>query len=80
MEERIAAQATATPAAILAAPAQVHWGGATWRDGHENRVTDIDEDLKNGIAGTERVARQKTLFTIGSFVLLIGSIAALLRF
>jgi len=31
-----------------------------------NRVMDIDENLKNGSLGTERVARQKMLFTIGS--------------
>jgi 4-hydroxybenzoate polyprenyltransferase len=40
-----------------------------------NRVTDIDEDLKNGIRGTERVARRKRMLTAGSFVLMIGSIA-----
>jgi 4-hydroxybenzoate polyprenyltransferase len=41
-----------------------------------NRVTDIDEDRHNGIRGTERVARQRTAITLGSFALLIGSIAA----
>ena len=41
-----------------------------------NRVTDIEEDLKNGIRGTERVARRRGLVTIGSFVLMFGSIAA----
>lgn len=39
-----------------------------------NRVTDIDEDLGNGIRGTERVARHKRLLTAGSFALMIGSI------
>lgn len=42
-----------------------------------NRVTDIDEDLKNGIPGTERVARRKTVLTVGSFALMIGSIVCL---
>ncbi|MEO6577128.1 MAG: UbiA family prenyltransferase, partial [Polyangiaceae bacterium] len=32
-----------------------------------NRVTDIEEDLKNGIPGTARVAQKKTLLTISSF-------------
>jgi 4-hydroxybenzoate polyprenyltransferase len=41
-----------------------------------NRVTDLEEDRHNGIRGTERVARRKTAITIGSFALLIGSIAA----
>jgi 4-hydroxybenzoate polyprenyltransferase len=41
-----------------------------------NRVTDIDEDLENEIRGTERVARHKRLLTVGSFVLMVGSIAA----
>lgn len=41
-----------------------------------NRVTDIDEDLKNGIRGTERVARQKKLLTALSFALMLGSIVA----
>jgi len=40
-----------------------------------NRVTDIEEDLKNGIRGTERVAARKRLLTAGSFVLMLGSIA-----
>lgn len=38
-----------------------------------NRITDIDEDLKNGIQGTERVARRKRLLTILSLVLMGGS-------
>jgi 4-hydroxybenzoate polyprenyltransferase len=41
-----------------------------------NRVTDIDEDLKNGIRGTERVAARRRAITLGSFALLIGSIGA----
>jgi 4-hydroxybenzoate polyprenyltransferase len=41
-----------------------------------NRVTDIDEDLKNGIRGTERVARRRVAITVGSFALMIGSIVA----
>lgn len=41
-----------------------------------NRVTDLAEDLQNGIRGTERVARRKTAITIGSALLLVGSIAA----
>ncbi len=39
-----------------------------------NRVTDLEEDRQNGIRGTERVARQQTAITVGSFALLIGSI------
>jgi 4-hydroxybenzoate polyprenyltransferase len=38
-----------------------------------NRITDIDEDLKNGIAGTERVARSKRLFAWGAGALMVGS-------
>lgn len=38
-----------------------------------NRITDIDEDLKNGIQGTARVAGQKRLLTIGSLALMGGS-------
>jgi 4-hydroxybenzoate polyprenyltransferase len=41
-----------------------------------NRVTDLDEDRQNGIRGTERVARRKTAITIGSALLLVGSIVA----
>ncbi|MEZ4367520.1 MAG: UbiA family prenyltransferase [Kofleriaceae bacterium] len=41
-----------------------------------NRVTDIAEDLKNGIRGTERVARWRRAITIGAFALLVGSIVA----
>lgn len=35
-----------------------------------NRATDIEEDLRNAIPGTERVARRKSLLTWGSFVLM----------
>lgn len=38
-----------------------------------NRITDIDEDLRNGIPGTERVARRRRALTIGSVVLMISS-------
>jgi 4-hydroxybenzoate polyprenyltransferase len=41
-----------------------------------NRVTDIDEDLRNRIAGTERVARRKRALTVGSFALMAASFAA----
>jgi 4-hydroxybenzoate polyprenyltransferase len=41
-----------------------------------NRITDIDEDLKNGIQGTARVARRKRLLTIASLVLMGGSFIA----
>ncbi len=41
-----------------------------------NRVTDLEEDAKNGIQGTARVARHKRALTAGSFALMIGSIAA----
>lgn len=41
-----------------------------------NRITDIDEDLKNGIPGTERVARSKRLLTWGAAALMVGSFAA----
>lgn len=40
-----------------------------------NRITDIDEDLRNGIPGTERVARRRRALTIGSVVLMVGSFA-----
>jgi 4-hydroxybenzoate polyprenyltransferase len=40
-----------------------------------NRVTDIDEDLKNGIPGTERVARTRRALTMGSVALMVGSFA-----
>lgn len=40
-----------------------------------NRITDIDEDLKNGIPGTERVARRKTALTVASVALMVGSFA-----
>jgi 4-hydroxybenzoate polyprenyltransferase len=42
-----------------------------------NRVTDIDEDLKNGIQGTGLVARHHRAITWGSFALMIGSIVGL---
>lgn len=45
-----------------------------------NRVTDLDEDLANGIQGTERVARQKRAVTIASFALLFGSFVSHLWF
>ena len=38
-----------------------------------NRITDIDEDLKNGIQGTARVAKRKRFLTIGSLLLMGGS-------
>ncbi|MFT3763931.1 MAG: UbiA family prenyltransferase [Minicystis sp.] len=41
-----------------------------------NRITDIDEDTRNAIRGTARVARHKRLLTWGSFAVMIGSIAA----
>lgn len=41
-----------------------------------NRITDIAEDLKNGIPGTERVARTKNALTALSAVLLVGSFVA----
>ncbi len=41
-----------------------------------NRVTDLDEDLKNGIQGTERVARRKVPLTIFAWALMLGSFAA----
>lgn len=41
-----------------------------------NRITDIDEDLRNGIRGTDRVARRKRLLTVGSLLLMSGSFVA----
>lgn len=41
-----------------------------------NRITDIDEDLKNGIQGTARVAKRKRLLTITSVLLMGGSFVA----
>ncbi|MBS2011722.1 MAG: UbiA prenyltransferase family protein [Deltaproteobacteria bacterium] len=38
-----------------------------------NRVTDIEEDLRNQIPGTERVARRKRAVTIGAIALMAGS-------
>ena len=40
-----------------------------------NRITDIAEDLKNGIPGTERVAQQRVALSILSVVLMAGSLA-----
>lgn len=39
-----------------------------------NRITDIAEDLKNGIPGTARVVRRARLLTWGSALLLFGSL------
>lgn len=41
-----------------------------------NRATDIDEDLQNGIRGTERVARAKRAVTVGCFALMGASFVA----
>ncbi len=41
-----------------------------------NRITDINEDLKNGIQGTARVARNKGLLTAASLLLMGGSFVA----
>lgn len=41
-----------------------------------NRVTDVDEDRKNAIPGTERVARRTRALTVASFALMLGSLAA----
>jgi 4-hydroxybenzoate polyprenyltransferase len=38
-----------------------------------NRVTDIAEDLRNGIRGTERLARRKRWVVLGAWALLLGS-------
>jgi len=40
-----------------------------------NRVTDVSEDLENGIRGTERVAARARLLTVLGFGLMVGSIA-----
>ncbi len=40
-----------------------------------NRVTDLDEDLANGIQGTERVAASRRAVATGSFALLVASFA-----
>lgn len=40
-----------------------------------NRVTDIEEDLENGIVGTEEVAKRRRLLTIALFALQLGSLA-----
>ncbi len=41
-----------------------------------NRVTDLEEDQRNGIPGTERVARFHRALTAGSWALLVGSFVA----
>ena len=41
-----------------------------------NKVTDVEEDLKNGIPGTERVLARKKLLTALCFALLVGSFAS----
>ena len=41
-----------------------------------NRVTDVDEDTKNQIRGTARVARHARALTIASFAVMIGSTIA----
>lgn len=41
-----------------------------------NRVTDLDEDARNHIRGTARVARHKRALTVASFALMIGSLVA----
>ncbi|MBL8718249.1 MAG: UbiA family prenyltransferase [Myxococcales bacterium] len=41
-----------------------------------NRVTDLAEDLENGIPGTERVARNARAFTVGAWALMLGSFVA----
>jgi 4-hydroxybenzoate polyprenyltransferase len=40
-----------------------------------NRITDIDEDLENGIPGTERVARSRRWLAAGSIALVVSSFA-----
>lgn len=41
-----------------------------------NRITDIDEDTRNGIRGTARVARHKRALTVAAYALMIGSLSA----
>ncbi len=41
-----------------------------------NRVTDLEEDLRNQIPGTERVARRKTFYTVLAVALFVGSLIA----
>lgn len=41
-----------------------------------NKVTDVEEDLKNGIPGTERVLAKKKLLSALAYGLLIGSFAS----
>jgi 4-hydroxybenzoate polyprenyltransferase len=41
-----------------------------------NRITDLAEDLRNQIPGTERVARRKSALVVGSLALFAGSLAA----
>lgn len=45
-----------------------------------NKVTDVEEDLENGIPGTERVARWKRFLAPGCFALLFASFASHLVF
>jgi 4-hydroxybenzoate polyprenyltransferase len=45
-----------------------------------NKVTDVEEDLENGIPGTERVAKWKRLLAPGCFALLLASFASHLVF
>ncbi|MSP62829.1 MAG: hypothetical protein EXR72_21350 [Myxococcales bacterium] len=40
-----------------------------------NRITDLDEDLRNGIPGTARVAERRRLLTVAAGLLLFGSFA-----
>jgi 4-hydroxybenzoate polyprenyltransferase len=40
-----------------------------------NRITDIDEDLRNGIPGTERVARDRRAFSVLAWATVLGSFA-----
>lgn len=41
-----------------------------------NRVTDLAEDLANGIPGTDRVARNARFYTVSAWALMIGSFVA----
>ena len=45
-----------------------------------NKVTDVEEDLENGIPGTERVARFRRFLQPACFALLLGSFASHLAF
>jgi 4-hydroxybenzoate polyprenyltransferase len=42
-----------------------------------NRITDLGEDLKNGIPGTERVARHPRALTLLAVLLMVGSFVGL---